>query len=267
MTEELQTVQEMAKAVQETAKAAGKTLDVIHAGGSYIGEALGAVPADLIGVIGGDWLREARIRNLDRLQRRTDEILQAREVQQSHPDISPSVLIPIAVVASAESRDELQELFARLLANAADPERQSRVRREFIDMVSQMEPLDARLLLEFSQAPKFGEFIDKIRVRFPDAPTIWSDVEVRTTRHVLGDANAITNQTDDAVDLARDKLRRLKCIEVHEERGSRESGNILPQLHKHCSKVIDDGMTGLPDRVDVVSFTTLGREFLRALEL
>jgi hypothetical protein len=48
---------------------------------------------------------------------------------------SLSLLLPILVAAAEESRDELQDLWARLLAAAADPSRARSFRIQFIETV------------------------------------------------------------------------------------------------------------------------------------
>ena len=75
---------------------------------------------------------------------RTRKILENRKVKPESP--GPSVSLPLLKAAAEESRDELQELFARLLANSMDPDRRSIVRRAFTDAIQQMEPLDALIL-------------------------------------------------------------------------------------------------------------------------
>lgn len=234
-------------------------------GKGRIGRALASLPATLID-FGGEWLNEQRIMNLEQLRRRTEEILTARDSQQSHVEISPNILVPLAQAVSAESRDELQEMFARLLANAADPDRQNRVRREFIDLVSQMEPLDARLLLGISQAPTYSEFIDRVKAQFPDAPTGWETPADRIAFRILDYRNLMSDFTFDAIDLALDNLIHLRCIEII-EKGGRRSGNVLRHLIEHCDKETAGGPADFRDRVDTVRFTTRGRELLRALEL
>ena len=59
---------------------------------------------------------------------------------------SLSLVLPIAVSAADESRDELQDLWARLLAAAADPARVNFFRLAFIEAVKKMDPLDAAVL-------------------------------------------------------------------------------------------------------------------------
>ena len=133
-----------AKAVEETAKAAGKALDIVHDMGGYLNRVFGDVPGDLVGVVGGAWLHEVAIRLRDKLRGRTEQILHDRNVQEV---IEPSPNIAVALISGAqkESSEELAELWARLLANAMDP-RLNNVRQSFIDAVSKMDPTDALVL-------------------------------------------------------------------------------------------------------------------------
>jgi hypothetical protein len=59
---------------------------------------------------------------------------------------SLSVTLPLFRDAADESREELQELWARLLAAAMDPSRADRVRARFFDALQKLDPLDARVL-------------------------------------------------------------------------------------------------------------------------
>jgi abortive infection alpha-like protein len=148
MTNELIPISdEQARAIQEVAKTTGTALDLVEKAGAYIGWVLGTVPADLAGVLGGDWLAQVRIRNLAWYRHRTEEILRARGVAEPAP-VSPSLAIPLLRAAADESREELQELWAQLLAAAVDPKRSKLVRRSFISTVSQLDPLDAAVLFK-----------------------------------------------------------------------------------------------------------------------
>ena len=133
-----------AKAAEATANATGKMLDIVHDTGGYLGRVFADVPADLIGVVGGAWLRERHIRLRARLRRRTEEILRERDVQDVI-ELSPNVASTLIAGAQEESRDELMELWARLLANAVD-QRLNGVRQSFIDAVKAMDPPDAKTL-------------------------------------------------------------------------------------------------------------------------
>jgi hypothetical protein len=129
---------EQAKAIQEAIKA-------LRGLGGFLREAVGTVPEDLVGYLGGDWLKVRRRENLVRLLERFRERLNARKTKIKEP-ISLSVALPLFRAAADESRDELQDLWARLLAAAADPSRASHFRQAFIETAKRMDPLDAAVL-------------------------------------------------------------------------------------------------------------------------
>jgi hypothetical protein len=136
---------EQAKAIQEVAKATGTALSLVEKAGAYVGWVLGTLPADLVGVLGGDLLAQVRIRNLAKYAQRTEEILRDRGVTVPEP-ISPSLAIPLLRAAADESREELQELWARLLAASMDITMRDGVRHSFIEAVKVMDLMDVRVL-------------------------------------------------------------------------------------------------------------------------
>jgi len=54
------TTQTTAKAVEETAKAAGQALEIAHDTGMYLNRVFGDLPPNAVGLLGADWLRERR---------------------------------------------------------------------------------------------------------------------------------------------------------------------------------------------------------------
>lgn len=133
-----------AKAAEATAKAADKALTIVHDTGGYLREVVGDLPKNAVGLLGADWLGQKRIRNLDAMMRRTEAILRERDARPVD-QLSPNIATELLSGAQEESRDELIELWARLLANALDPKLNS-VRRSFIAAVKAMDPLDAVVL-------------------------------------------------------------------------------------------------------------------------
>jgi hypothetical protein len=101
------------------------------------------VLADLVGLAGGDWLHQVRIRNVSRLEARTREILRQRGYEQQFAEISPAYLEPAVNAAANESSDELLDLWARLIAAAADPKRAKTARKSFVALLQQFDPVDA----------------------------------------------------------------------------------------------------------------------------
>jgi len=145
MSELIPISDEQAKAIQEVAKTTGTALELVEKAGAYIGWVFGTVPADLAGVLGGDWLAQVRIRNLAWYRQRTEEILQARGVTETAA-VSPSLAIPLLRGAADESREELQELWARLLVAALDPATNNRIRHSFIEAVKDIDLMDTRII-------------------------------------------------------------------------------------------------------------------------
>jgi hypothetical protein len=138
------TTQAVAKAAEESAKTAGKGLEIVHDTGGYLRGVFADLPADLVGVAGGAWLHEIHARLRDKLRRRTEQILRERDVQDVI-ELSPNMAVALIAGAQEEGREELMELWARLLANAMDPSLNT-VRHSFIATVKNMDPVDAVVL-------------------------------------------------------------------------------------------------------------------------
>jgi hypothetical protein len=140
---------EEAKAVQEVAKASGPVVALVRdAGHALVNSTVASIPADLIGAAGGDWLHEARRRNKARMEAKTAAILESIDrARLTEP--SPSVVLPLLEAAMDESREELQDLWANLLANAMI-DGGFMVRRDFFVTLKAMEPIDAVVLDVFA---------------------------------------------------------------------------------------------------------------------
>jgi hypothetical protein len=111
----------------------------------YMGRVLGTAPEDAVGLVLGDplhFVRTVIARALDQL---VSKIFERRGVTDTQP-VSPSVAIPLLRAAYDESRPELQQLWAELIAAAMDPKRSGRVRLSFIDTLKRFDPLDALVL-------------------------------------------------------------------------------------------------------------------------
>jgi hypothetical protein len=101
----------------ETIQEALKTLRGL---GGFLRETFGTIPEDLVGLLGGDRLKVLRAENLAHILDKARDRLRARGVKALEP-ASLSITLPILTAAADESRDELQDIWARLLAAAADP--------------------------------------------------------------------------------------------------------------------------------------------------
>jgi Abortive infection alpha len=133
----------------EQAKALQEAIKTLQGLGGFLKETFGTVPRDLVGLLGGDWLKVRRLENIARIAEKARERLEARHVDAPEPP-RLSILLPLLVAAADEEDDELQDIWARLLAAAADPTRARLVRLAFVDTVKNMDPLDVLVLQRLS---------------------------------------------------------------------------------------------------------------------
>lgn len=147
---------ETAKSIQEVAKASSKALDVMNAFGKWVGKAIDDLPENLVGVMGGNWLREYRIQKIDQLTRRTTQILKDRDSKYEPRKANPSFLVSIFNSACDDNRTEIQEIWARLIANALDGSRPN-IRKSFIIIVNELDEYDALILQELSKSPNIRD--------------------------------------------------------------------------------------------------------------
>src|SRR6266699_393351 len=96
----------------EQAKLGQEGLKALRGLGAFFEKALGGVPEDLVGYLGGDWLRVRRAENIAHLLVEVRERLANLGVEDARP-ASLSVALPILKGAADEDRDELVALWAR----------------------------------------------------------------------------------------------------------------------------------------------------------
>lgn len=124
----------------------GKPLaDCVERISDFAGKVMGE-PAISLGGILGDFAAEFRYRNLLRVSDWFESIIRKRRQEGKVTPIPPRLAIPLLEAASLEDDQGLQHMWAALIANSVDPERDERAPRIFIETLRQMEPLDARIL-------------------------------------------------------------------------------------------------------------------------
>jgi hypothetical protein len=157
MPNETDPITESAKAAQEVAKLGTKFVDAASAAAPFINRVLGRPIEDAAGLLIADPLRAARILAQDWYARRVSQKLRERNLKDEElKAVPPNIAVALLEAAQDESRDELKEIWASLLANAMDPNRTSRVRLEFIGTLKQLNPLDALVLRELAATPNMS---------------------------------------------------------------------------------------------------------------
>ena len=126
----------------EQAKLGQEIVKTFRRLGSFLAKALGSTPEDLIGYFGGDSLRFRRAENMARMMHEAQERLEAMGITETKP-ATLSIALPILQNAADEDREELVDLWARLLASAMNPS--ASVRHSFIASVRAMDSMDAKL--------------------------------------------------------------------------------------------------------------------------
>ena len=135
------------KPVVEIAKSGAKSIDPARDLCGFVARVLGTVPEDVVGIVAGDPMRQVRTRNCIRLAHRTGEILAGRGVKETVA-LSATIALPLLAAAQDEGREEMQEMWARMLANAMSPAKAETMRLEFVDALRRLHPRDTQILAE-----------------------------------------------------------------------------------------------------------------------
>jgi Abortive infection alpha len=145
--------------------------------GAYVADIFGDLPKDLVGLLAADRVAVWRREHLAVIWHKAKERLRERGIEA--PAVAPLKLLgPILSAAADENREELQDLWARLLAAALSPDRQARFRLAFISTLKQMDPFDAVVfsaLVEAGGAKLSPSALEFIRARHS---ATYEDVDV-----------------------------------------------------------------------------------------
>ena len=136
---------ESAKAVQEVAKAAGKAVDVVHDTGAFLAQHVDGVLAQVVGML-SDHLKYVRGVRLIRLGQRFQQELLANGGAAAVRKLPLNFAVEALEQGAMEQNDELQDIWARLLANAVDATSEVLPRRAYISIIKDLSPLDALVL-------------------------------------------------------------------------------------------------------------------------
>ena len=194
---------ETAKAVQEVAKAGGEAIKATRSLGAFAAK-LVCEPAESMIAILTDRLRFVRWERQLRLLDKVQEIIVERGLKGQLTPIPPKLALPIIEHATLEEDDSLQDLWARLLVEAGNPQARHAVRTAFIEIIKQLEPLDAKVLETAYQAAleEHQEWRKQGRdvLKLPDFGVGRFKIE-----------NALSIERMDYL-LAVDNLMRLRCL-------------------------------------------------------
>src|SRR5690349_16943252 len=101
-------------------------------------------PAQELGALLGDKIRERRHANLIKATSRAQERLKASG--HTATEVPLSIIHPALEAASVEENPDLQETWANMLANAADLDNPGAVAPSFPAILKELRPVDVRFL-------------------------------------------------------------------------------------------------------------------------
>ncbi|MXX11086.1 MAG: DUF4393 domain-containing protein [Nitrospira sp. SB0675_bin_23] len=143
---------EALKVAKEIAKVTGQGLEIVKDSGAFVSRFIGGSLEQGFGII-EDKLKYLRWERQVRLMDRAKAFIAERDSRMRFRPVPLNVAIPIFEAASLEEDDDLQDLWARLLINAADAESGIEVKRGLVSILQDFTQMEARLLQAIHDAP------------------------------------------------------------------------------------------------------------------
>lgn len=211
-------ISESAKAVQEVAKATGKVIDASQKFGGFISRYVAGPLEQGMGIF-EDKLKYMRWERQVRLMQRAEQLLREAGLKEPTRAIPLKFAVPLLEAASLEDDDYLQDLWARLLINAANNSSHINVHRAYIAILEQITPFEAVILqkiysLPYDQTRHNGVVVGDL----PESASIGKDD---------GKEDALSEPLGE-VKLALANLARLGCIVIQKSWGG---GEIFKQVN------------------------------------
>ena len=158
MEPDSQSIKEVAKAAAEVSKFGTQTVQTTEKILGFIAKVLKSPAEDTAGII-GDRLKLFRWERQLAYVDKVNNILLAKGITDTKA-VPPKFSLPIIENASLEDDDELQKLWAIMLANAMNPTFTVNMRTAFIDIIKSLTTLDVKILKTFYEALKQNSTID-----------------------------------------------------------------------------------------------------------
>ncbi|MDO8369119.1 MAG: Abi-alpha family protein [Candidatus Nitrotoga sp.] len=205
-------VSESAKALQEVAKATGKAIDAGQKFGGFISRFVAGPIEQGMGIF-EDKLKYMRWERQFRLMQRADQLLQEIGLTQPTRHIPLKLAIPLLEAASLEDDNYLQDLWAKLLVNAANGGSRVTLQRAYIEILEQLTALEAAILQKIYALPYDATRHDGVEVgRLPEEVAVGKD---------NGKEDTLLEPPED-IRLALANLARLGCVVIKKSWGGGE---------------------------------------------
>lgn len=203
------------KAIEESAKTIGKGVDLANKVGSFIAPLIKGSLEQGVGIF-EDKLKYMRWERQVRLMERAYEFMKESGLDEVTRPLPLKFAVPLLQGASLEDDDYLQDLWAKLLANAVN-DKCIELKRVYIDILERLSPLEGEILERVYCYP-FDEIQHKdlLTYRLP------VDIEIRSENEK--EYPALNNPE---IELALINLCRIGCISLGRSWGGGEICSIL----------------------------------------
>ena len=204
-------VSETAKAVQEVAKTTSKAIDAGEKFGSFISRYVAGSIEQGMGIF-EDKLKYMRWERQVRLMQRAEQLLLEAGLNRPTRAIPLKLAVPLLEAASLEDDDYLQDLWARLLVNAANGHSHMTLQRAYISVLDQITAFEAAILQKIYALP-----YEQMRHEGVEVGKLPSEVSVGKDENI----EALLEPSEEVM-LALANLARLGCIVIQKSWGGGE---------------------------------------------
>lgn len=132
------------KVVEEVAKTTGKAIDLAGGLGDFANEVFGDLVIDAVGLL-SDKLKYYRLEKAIHLKNKLEEKIKEKSIKEPK-QVNPKIALPLIEQATIEDNEDLHTRWANLLANAMDPKYRGNIKRSYVSILSDMEPVDVLVL-------------------------------------------------------------------------------------------------------------------------
>ncbi len=196
-----ESTKEVAKAVQEVAKTSGQVVGATEKLGKFISKYTHESIDAGLGIF-ADKLQYMRWERQQRLMKRADAFLKQEGLVGPEKIISFKFAVPLLEAASLEENNELQDLYAKLLVNASNPNSGVDISRSYIDVLERFTPKMFKIFHNIYSTQLTEEKL--VNIEGLDLPnTLPEDVNL-----VMTGGPGVNWQMD------WDELDRLRCLRV-----------------------------------------------------
>ena len=205
-------IKDVAGAVQATAETAGKAIDAAQSFGSFISEYTREPLKAASGII-ADKLNYIRWKQGVRLMTKSREFLGQMGFSSPPNAVPMNFAIPLIEAGSLEEDEDLQDLWAILLVNAATSSHPNDRRRAYISILEQLTHLDAQMLIKIYTALDGGVSEKAVVTNdLPKSARIFQEGE---------NFDALEPPSNEVV-LSLANLMRIGCIDAEEDWGHKK---------------------------------------------